>query len=167
MAAENEHVDELDLQILAHLQQDGRKSLTDIAAALGTSVGTVRNRVARLVADKTVHISGRVDPHKVGFRAPANIRVTIQPPSLVEQAAAQIAEFPEVSYVALISGEFDLEVDVLCRDQSHLSNLITDRLHQVPGVTKVHTDMVLRVYKLADPDLNLVNPARIPDAAER
>jgi Lrp/AsnC family transcriptional regulator for asnA, asnC and gidA len=149
-------IDELDLIILTHLQQDGRKSFTDIAQATGASVGTIRNRVQRMVEDKTVRISGRVDPHRVGFQAPANIRISVQPASQIESVAAQIAQFPEVSYVALMSGEFDLEIDVMCRDQEHLSPLITERLHKVAGVSNIHTDIVLRVYKLADPDLSLV-----------
>ena len=55
-------LDELNFQLLLHLQKDGRKSFTELAEELGVSVGTVRNRVTRLIEDKTLQITGRVDP---------------------------------------------------------------------------------------------------------
>ena len=60
-------LDELNFQLLLHLQKDGRKSFTELAEELGVSVGTVRNRVTRLIEDKTMQITGRVDPEKVAF----------------------------------------------------------------------------------------------------
>ena len=150
-------LDKLDYRILSELRFDGRKSFTEIAQALHVSVGTVRNRVARLVEDKQLYFLARADPIKVGFRAPTSIHVTIQPSSLIEAAAAQIAEFPEVTYLALLTGDSDLEVDVMCRDLEHLSSLIADRLHKVPGVFSTRTYSILRVYKYAAPDMRLVS----------
>ncbi len=151
-------LDALDLGILAHLQEDGRRSFTAIAEALEVSVGTVRNRFARLLADGTLHVIGRADPHRAGFRAPANLHVAVRPPHLVEPAAHAIARFPEASYVALVSGAFDLEVDVMCRDLQHLTELVTERLSQVAGVAEVRTNVILRVVKYGQPDLRLVRP---------
>lgn len=149
-------LDKLDLDILRHLQEDGRRSFTDIAEDLGVSIGTVRNRFARLVASKALHVIGRADPHQVGFRAPANIHLTVSPPNLIEAAAEAIAAFPEVSYVALVSGEYDLEIDAMCRDLEHLTELVTQRIHRVPGVTGTRTNMILRVIKYAQPDLRIL-----------
>ncbi len=141
---------------MGHLQEDGRKSFTDIARALNVSVGTVRNRVSRLIADKTLQIFGRVNPTHVGFQASANIHINIRPPSLLADAVAEISEFPEVSYMAMLTGEFDLEIDVMCRDQAHLTELLTNRLHKVPGVAETRTHMILRIFKYAQPDLSLL-----------
>jgi len=153
-------VDELDLSVLHHLQEDGRRSFTEIADALGVSVGTVRNRVSKMIEENTVQIVGRVNPHRVGFNAPATINVAVQPPHL-EAAIAQITEFPEVSWMALITGEYDLIVDVMCRDVDHLTELITKRLQRVTGVTKTETAYILRVLKVAQPGLELVHPNRV------
>lgn len=152
-------LDALDLKILRGLQDDGRRSFTAIADALSLSVGTVRNRVSRLVADGTLHVIGRADPHRVGFHAPANIHIIVRPPSLIEGAAEQIAAYPEVSYVAVVSGQYDLEVDVMCRDLEHLTELVTERLPGVPGVEDTHTSMILRVVKYAQPNLELLTDA--------
>ena len=72
--------------------------------------------------------------------------------------AAVIAALPEVSYVAVVSGEYDLEVDVMCRDLEYLTELVTQRIQRVPGVSSTCTNMILRVVKYGQPDLNLVRP---------
>ena len=155
-------LDALDLKILRQLQEDGRRSFTAIAEALGLSVGTVRNRFSRLVADGTLHVIGRTDPHRVGFHAPANVHIVVRPPSLIERAAERIAAYPEVSYVAVVSGQYDLEVDAMCRDLAHLTELVTQRLPGVPGVQDTHTSMILRVVKYAQPNLELLTDAANP-----
>jgi len=150
----NTVVDELDFAILAHLQEDGRKSFTDIAKALGTSVGTIRNRVTRLLEDGTLRIIGRVNPYRVGFNAPATILLAIEPRCL-EKAAREIAGFPEVSYISMLTGEFDLMVDVMCRDGNHLTDFLLHRLSKVNGVKNFQTSLILQIVKYAQPDLNL------------
>lgn len=152
-------LDELDVAILGHLQEDGRRSFTDMAEALGVSIGTVRNRVGRLRRARTLHVIGRADPHRVGFRAPANLHLQVRPSHLLEAAAERIAALPEASYVALVSGEYDLEADVMCRDVDHLTELVTRRVQHVPGVVRVRTDLILRVVKYGQPDLALVGGA--------
>ncbi len=151
-------VDDLDLVILTHLQVDGRKSFTDIAKSIGVAVGTVRNRVSRMVDDGVLHIFGRVIPYKVGFNAPTTILVAVSPQHF-EDAVQELLKFPEVSYLAQITGEFDLMMDVMCRDVDHLTDLINNRLHKIIGVTDVQTSFVLRVYRYAQPDLNLISSA--------
>lgn len=156
-------LDDLDFAILEQLQLDGRRSFTEMARALGVSIGTVRNRYARLVKQRTLHVVGRADPHHVGFRAPANIHLAITPAHLTAQAAKTIAALPEVSYVAMVSGEYDLEVDVMCRDLDHLTELVTQRIQHVPGVASTRTNMILQVVKYGQPDLRIV---RAPDAPD-
>ena len=142
-------LDKLDLSILTHLQTDGRKPYTEIAKALGVTEGTVRKRVIRLVEDDVIRIIGMVDPHKVGFEAPAIIQVTVTPPHL-EEAAIAIKNFPEVSYLLMVSGEYDLMVEVRCRDRHHLADFIRNHLQQVIGVQKTVSTMVLHTYKLEE-----------------
>jgi Lrp/AsnC family transcriptional regulator for asnA, asnC and gidA len=147
-------VDDLDFAILAHLQEDGRKSFTNIAKDLGTAVGTIRNRLARMLEEGTLKIFGRVNPYRVGFNSPATILITVEP-SLIEEAIDEISNFPEVSYLSLLTGEFDLMVDVMCRDSDHLSDFLLHRLPKVKGVKDYRTSIILRIVKFAQPDLNL------------
>ncbi|HJO32676.1 MAG: Lrp/AsnC family transcriptional regulator [Anaerolineales bacterium] len=161
----NAPMDELDLSILAHLRDDGRKSFTAIAGPLDVSVGTVRNRIARMLSDKTLSIVARVHPHRAGFDAYASVFVSIEPAELTDAAIKQIGDFPEVSFLARVAGEFHLQVDVMCRDNSHLTELVTERLQRIPGVRRTSTMMILRVYKYGQADLNLLRAAMTHNAA--
>jgi Lrp/AsnC family transcriptional regulator for asnA, asnC and gidA len=150
-------LDPTDFAILKQLQKDGRKSFTEIAEELNLSIGTIRKRVNKLVDDKTLEIVGRVAPERVGFHVYAHIFVSIRPANLIESVANQIAKLSEVSFVAMTSGEYELEVNVMCRDNDHLVQLMNTHLHQIEGIQKTQTNMYLKVFKIAQPDLNLVH----------
>ena len=141
-------MDKTDLAILSFLRKDARRSFTDIANELSISEGTVRNRVARLVEKNAVQFVGLVDPNQLGYDAPAMIGVTVQS-NLLEQAATEIARFSEVSYLVMSSGEYDLLVEVLCRDREHLAKFLNEDLRQIEGVLRTQTFMILRTFKMA------------------
>jgi Lrp/AsnC family transcriptional regulator for asnA, asnC and gidA len=141
-------MDDLDLAILASLQTDGRRPFTDIAQELGVSEGTVRNRVSKLIDQQILHIVGLVDPGALGFNTPAVIGVSISEGD-IEQIAAEIAAYNEVSYLIMVSGEFDLIVEVLCKNREHLANFLNYELRKVPGVERTQTFMSLRTFKMA------------------
>ncbi|NUQ36256.1 MAG: Lrp/AsnC family transcriptional regulator [Caldilineales bacterium] len=141
-------MDQLDRSILAILQQDGRTPYTEIAQRLEISEGTARNRVARLMEKGALQIVGMIDPYQLGFDAPALIGVSVQGANL-EDVAACIAHFPEVSYLVMVSGEFDLIVEVLCRDREHLATFLNQQLRKTPGVFRTQTFMILETYKMS------------------
>lgn len=148
-------LDELDFAILSYLQQDGRMSFTVIAEKLKVSIGTIRTRFNKLIEDGTINIVGRVNPENVGFHAYAHIAVFVRPASLNEKIAQKILKMPEVSFMAMTSGDYDLEVDVMCRDNDHLVSFI-DELAKIEGVHQTKTTMYFKVYKYAQPDLGLL-----------
>jgi len=151
----NGSLDELDFSILSYLQQDGRMSFTVIAEKLGVSIGTIRTRFNKLIEDGTISIIGRVDPDKVGFRSYAHIAVYVRPATLKEKVAGEIMKMPEVSFLAMTSGDYDLEVDVMCRDNDHLVKFVNE-LSNINGVNQTKTTIYFKVYKYAQPDLNLL-----------
>ncbi|WP_343688296.1 Lrp/AsnC family transcriptional regulator [Chitinophaga sp.] len=148
-------LDDLDFSILSYLQQDGRVSFTVIAEKLNVSIGTIRTRFNRLIEEGTISIIGRVDPDKVGFRSYAHIAVYIRPATFKELVSKQIAQLPEVSFLAMTSGAYDLEVNVMCRDNDHLVQFV-NQLSEIEGVYQTNTTIYFKVYKYAQPDLNLL-----------
>ena len=141
-------MDQIDLDIISFLQSNGRIPFTDIAKELDISEGTVRNRVSRLVQEHVLQIVGMVDPYRLGFDAPAVISVSVQPP-LLDKVAKTITKFPEVSYLIMVSGDYDLLVEVLCKDRDHLATFLNEKLLRVPGITNTQTSMVLHTYKMS------------------
>ena len=148
-------LDDLDFAILSCLQKDGRMSFTVIAEKLKVSIGTIRTRFNKLIEDGTINIIGRVDPEKVGFRSYAHIAVYVRPATLKEKVALKISKLSEVSFLAMTSGDYDLEVDVMCRDNDHLVQFVNE-LSKIEGVYQTKTTIYFKVYKYAQPDLNLL-----------
>jgi Lrp/AsnC family transcriptional regulator for asnA, asnC and gidA len=152
---EQNSLDETDFAILSHLQKDGRMSFTVIAKKLKVSIGTVRTRFNKLIEEGAISIIGRVDPAKVGFHCYAQIAVNVRPASVKDKVAKQISKSPEVSFLALTSGEFDMEVDVMCRDNDHLMEFV-DKISRIDGVHQTRTTIYFKVFKYAQPDLGLI-----------
>jgi len=155
MKPDNIQLDQLDFAILTFLQKDGRMSFTVIAKKLKVSIGTIRTRFNRMIKDGTVNIIGRVTPEKVGFRSYSHIAVYVRPATLKEKVANAIAKLPEVSFLAMTSGDYDLEVDVMCRDNDHLVQFVNE-ISKISGVHQTKTTIYFKVYKYAQPDLKLL-----------
>ncbi len=142
------HLDHLDREIIRLLQYDGRMPFTQIADQLDTSEGTVRRRVNRLLESGIMQIVGVVEPHLLGWGAAGMIGVGVQT-GQIDAVANKIAQFPEVSYLFMAAGEFDLFVEAYCKDREHFVSFLTEELHRVPGVQDTQTFMILKMYKLS------------------
>ena len=141
-------LDETDRAIIVHLQVDGRLPFTEIAAKLDVSEGTVRHRVKRLTDSGVLQIVGIVEPQLLDWNAAGMIGVGVRP-GMIEDTAAQIAQFPEVTYLFMASGGYDLFVEVYCKDREHFVTFLNNKLQQVPGVQRTDTFMILKMYKLS------------------
>ena len=141
-------LDTTDRAIIAHLQYDGRMPFTEIAADVGISEGSVRRRVKRLRENGVLQIVGVAEPQFLGWAAAAMIGVTVQA-GQIDTVAHQIARFPEVSYLFMASGGFDLFAEVYCRNMDHFVSFLNEKLQQVPGVQRTETFTILKMYKLS------------------
>ncbi len=141
-------MDEIDRAIITRLQYDGRMPFTQIATELDISEGTVRRRVKQLIEDEVLQIVAIVEPQLLGWNAAGMIGITVQA-GQIDAVAGQIAQFPEVSYLFMASGEFDLFVEVFCKDREHFVSFLNQKLQQVPGVERTQTFMILKMYKLS------------------
>ncbi len=138
--------DEIDLQIIKILNQDGRASFAQIAVALGVSPGMIRQRYNRLVEEGVLQVVAITNPLLMGYTIMAQIGVKANVNRLGE-IADQIAAFEEVIYLVLLTGSYDLLVEVVCRDRSHLLDFLTNKLHSVEGVKEAETFIYLRIAK--------------------
>jgi Lrp/AsnC family transcriptional regulator for asnA, asnC and gidA len=149
------HLDELDFAILRHLQQDGRRSYSDIAQDLGVAVSTVSARVTKLIEADVVTIVAHVNPHKVGLEAPAILNISIQP-RYYDQVIETVLSYPEVTFASMTTGEYNLIVDVFCRNSAHLAELITRRLNTLAGVQDLRVTYHLQILKLRPRGVDLI-----------
>lgn len=138
-------LDEVSKRIIEQLQQDGRRSYAAIGKAVGLSEAAVRQRVQRLLDSGTVQIVAVTDPMQVGFRRQAMIGVNVSGDAL--QVADSLAEIPEIEYVVVTAGSFDLLVEVVCQDDDQLLDIINQRVRELDAVTSTETFVYLRLHK--------------------
>ena len=146
-------IDDLDVVILQSLQSDGRKSFSDLAKEMGIAVSTVSKRYVNLVEKGIVKIIGRVDPNKVGLNAYASIFLKIESVESVDTVAEAIAQLPEVSFLAHRTGDNQLEINVMCRDNNHLMDFMNQYIHANKVISKYEINMYLKVYKWGQPEI--------------
>jgi Lrp/AsnC family transcriptional regulator for asnA, asnC and gidA len=143
-----DEVSELDHRIIGHLQEDGRRPFTQIAAELGVSEAAVRARTNRLIEREVLQVVGVTDPLKLGYDQMAMIGVRCEGDQLVEAAEA-IGKLPEVIYVVITAGAHDLLVEAVCEDNEALLKFLAEKLRKVPGVVATETFVYLRIVKQA------------------
>ena len=148
-------LDNLDVSILGHLEEDGRRSYSEIADALGVAVSTVSSRVAKLIERNVVAITAIINPQEVGLEAPATLLIAIQPRYFNEVVTTIIA-CPEVVYASMTTGRHNLIVDVLCRDAHHLAGLITERLYALEGIQDINVAFQLQKFSVEQAGVALI-----------
>src|SRR5512139_308709 len=125
-------LDDVSKRIIEQLQEDGRRPYATIGKAVGLSEAAVRQRVQRLLDSGVMQIVAVTDPLQVGFPRQAMIGISCE--GDVESVAEKVADMPEVDYVVITAGSFDLLVEVVCEDDDHLLELISKRIRAVPSV---------------------------------
>ena len=134
-------LDDIDLEIVRILHEDGRSSYSDISKIIGVSAGTVRNRISRMRSSGMLSFDVWLDPHRSGLGVHATLLMKVRPRHLAETADA-LADLDETAYVATLAGAYDIVADVFCRDVVDLRRLIHDKVQQIEGVVDVSTNLV-------------------------
>ena len=142
-------MDRKDLEILRFLQRNCKLSVREIAKRLKIPSSTVYARINKL-EEKGV-ITGyhaKVDEKKLGYSVKAFILVSYTPmPIPQEEVANKIAALPQVQGVYIISGEWDMIVEVIEKDVESLGDFVIKKLRNIEGVSKTLTCVVLKKIK--------------------
>ncbi|MCU4740881.1 Lrp/AsnC family transcriptional regulator [Halobacteria archaeon AArc-m2/3/4] len=132
-------MDDLDRRILNSLRRDARTPYTEIADEVGTSEGTVRNRVERMIDD------GVIERFTVTTRT-GNVKAMLEISVAVDVDTASVsermAEWEEVDFVWQVSGEQDIVLVVDAADTRSVNDLITQAREQ-EEVVSTKTRLIL------------------------
>jgi Lrp/AsnC family transcriptional regulator, regulator for asnA, asnC and gidA len=92
-----------------------------------------------------VQIVAVADPQQIGFARQMMIGINIE--GDLESAATALAEIPELVYVVLTAGSFDILAEAVVIDDDHLLELINERIRKLAGVRRTETFMYLKITK--------------------
>jgi len=138
-------LDKLDQMIIEELQNDGRKSYTDIAKAAGVSEATIRKRVKDLKKENVIKIQALLNPVKIGYSLVAILAFQIHVAEWGTVADA-LAKKPTVRYLAFAGGRYDLIAMVVSRTPEELSHFIKE-LSSNQAIIKTEAFVNLEIIK--------------------
>jgi Lrp/AsnC family transcriptional regulator for asnA, asnC and gidA len=139
-------LDPLDLEIMAQLQEDGRRSFREISDRLGVAPGTVRSRVLQLIDDGVFRVIGVPDPWQMGFNFHATIGIKLDPGN-AEQVADILASREEVGWVGLVSSGYDLIFEVTLPDSRSFGRYKEEVLASLPGCRQIDVYEIWSIRK--------------------
>jgi Lrp/AsnC family transcriptional regulator for asnA, asnC and gidA len=134
-------------QIIGLLQLDGRRPYAEIAEEVGLSEDEVVERVRRLTDAGVVQITAVTDPLQLGFARQAMLGINVEYADQVKSVATALARIPEVCYVVVTTGSFELLAEVVGNSDAHLLEIVTRHIKPVAGVTAIHTFLYLELQK--------------------
>jgi len=142
--------DRTDWEIITLLNEDGRMPSAEIARRLGNvSARTVTNRIDALTSKGIINIRAILNPEKIGYGVMADVFIDVQP-GRVREVAKQVAEIPQVTYVACAAGESDVSISLRVRSIEELFNLVNEELGKIKGVRR--TQSYILPLKIKDLD---------------
>ncbi|NLE21949.1 MAG: Lrp/AsnC family transcriptional regulator [Actinobacteria bacterium] len=138
-------LDKTDIAIISHLQADGRRAFTTIAKDLGISEASVRQRVSRLLRTKVIQIVAVSSPLDLGLIwAQVHLRVKGE---RIEAVAEAVAQLPQVDYVSICAGDFDIIVGLVAHDREELLDVLVNQIRTIPGIEQAGFVLNLKTLK--------------------
>src|SRR3954467_9135269 len=134
--------DATDQCLIALLQTDGRMPHTDLARRLGIPEATVRRRMKRLVDERVFQIVAVPDPYKSGYDTHAIVGLRVQP-GKIPDVIAVLDPMPEIRYIGVTAGTYDVVVEALFESNEDLRRFLTDTLGGIDGLRGTETSYVL------------------------
>lgn len=147
-------LDAIDLRILEALQRDGRMSNVDLATQVHLSAPQCFRRVRALEERGVIRgYRAQVEPQALGLGVMAYVSLNIDGGQFgrVREVEADIRAFPQILECHTVSGDSDYLLKVVAQDLKSLSQFLTDRLMQVPGVDDVRSMICMEEVKAPSP----------------
>lgn len=137
-------LDEIDRKILSLLSTNGRASFASIGAEVGLSPHGTADRVRRLERDGVITgYAAKIDPDRVGRSLDAVVDVRILPTTNPDDFERLVANLTSVTEMTFLTGRFDYQLRVACRDADELDQTIR-RIRRDAGAAGTETRIIMR-----------------------
>lgn len=139
--------DQIDLDILKALQEDGRISNAEISRRLGLAPSAVLERIRRMERTGVIErFEVRLSPRKLGLDLTVLIELDTDESPSEHKIAGQLAEIPEIQEIHEVAGTRDYFLKVRVSGTDELASVL-DRIGSIPHVLNSRTTLVLRTFK--------------------
>jgi len=138
-------LDDTDWDIIDRLSEQYEMN-TALARALGVSEGMIRQRLKRLQDQGIIRVRALRNPEVLSNQQLAYVTVNLVESRLLDEKAQQLAALENVLSVAILSGQYDLMLEVLVDSNKGLIRFLVEQLSGVEGIAKTETLLVLKSY---------------------
>ena len=148
-------IEPIDGKLIQLLMHDADQNSESLAAKLKVSASTVRRRRRKLTQTGVLRNAIVVDPTKAGFPVSAIIAFDVINDK-IELVAEQLARRPEITYLGITTGRFDMWASAWFHSMDECGNFLGGILNKIDGVRDTETFITFRVVKgLQAPRLEL------------
>jgi DNA-binding Lrp family transcriptional regulator len=140
-------MDRIDRKILSVLQEDGRLTITELAARVGLSVSPCHRRLRELERDGTIlGYRAVVNADALGLTFQALVFVTMRQEDRATLLGFEeaVAAVPEVIQAQRLFGDPDYLLRVVTADLAAYQRLEDDSLATLPGVQRLNSTLVMK-----------------------
>jgi Lrp/AsnC family leucine-responsive transcriptional regulator len=143
-------LDKIDLKILETVAEDGRISITDLAAAVGLSKTPCQLRLKRLVSEGYIDgFRAVINPQKMGLDhiAFAEVKLTNTSEDALRSFNEAVKKIREVEECHMIAGRFDYLLKVRTRDIGRYRRVLGELISTLPYVASTSTNVAMESVK--------------------
>ncbi|WP_421787768.1 Lrp/AsnC family transcriptional regulator [Hyphobacterium sp.] len=146
-------LDDIDIKILAALQEDAGLSVADIAEKVGLTASPCWRRIRNLESAGIIRKrTAMLDHQKIGLNFQALVMVKISPPSRENHQKFMdwVQDVPEVVDTVTITGNFDYVMHVMTPNMTAYNNFIGNRLLNTGVIGENNSHVILKRVKARD-----------------
>ena len=143
-------IDELDRQLLLHLQTNARASTAALARRFKLSGPGLQKRLRKLEERGVIHrYAAIVRRQAVGLDLLCFVHVMLahHRPNSIKRFPGRIERMPEVLECHFLTGEYDYLLKVIVTNHDHLERFLFEKLMKVDGVDRIRTSIVVKEVK--------------------
>lgn len=144
------NLDDIDLEILDILQNEGRRTFSDLARQVNLSQPAVYNRVKRMEKRGIIRsYVALLDRELIGYDLLCFIHINIQAHSYekISEFREAVLSLPQVLECHHLTGMYDYLLKVVLRNRTDLERFVVEKITALPGINQVQTSLVLSEVK--------------------
>jgi len=138
-------LDSTDHKIIQILEKNGRTPNKEIAARVSISEGTVRNRIKKLIDSNFLTVKGLTNPELWIDKQVIFILVQLEITKNWKEIAQKVSELKAVKSVSMITGRFDLIIELFI-EPHNLINFLTQDLASVGNVSSTESLVTIKNF---------------------
>jgi Lrp/AsnC family transcriptional regulator for asnA, asnC and gidA len=138
-------LDALDNEIIRLLTEDGRMSIGELAKKLNITTPTIRSRIKILEEKGLFKVSGLIDPSRHQDMITALVAMNIQSKGQMDQIMDKISRLPNVAWVGVVAGRYDIVAEVVCvGGKDELYQFTTETILKIGNVVRSETFIFMK-----------------------